>query len=212
MRILFLSESPLAKAGRGQDAARLARRLLDAGHRVQAIELAEHPTGIPALPVDSVTCRRDDLAADLRFQLPGFGPGARLPYRSLHPLQLAALREKVRQRLDRLVEMFNPEIIHTAYLWLGAQLVVETGVPLVATVGGEELDDLEGRLPYRTLVEQAAENASSLIAVNETASSRFKQIFETAGDRIVNPPAAALAAGDEWVVRLYERAATDRLG
>ena len=139
MRILLVDHLPLAAA---VHTAGLAIALGDAGHAVR------------------ILCAGHEVSP-----LPPFSTGrAGKSTRAWTDRRIADWRAAARRALDRVVDEFDPAIIHSQQLWLFAQLAVETGAPLCVTVGAAELLACRRDGRFRRFVDQVAWNSGALLA------------------------------------------------
>ncbi len=212
MRILITLPFPVDESPAGPAVQTLAAALLAAGHGVRVLALDRRPPAAGALVIRTVTCRADDAAADLDFDIPRFAAdeSGAPTFDSLSEDQLARYREAIRQRLDREVDAFDPHIIHVEYVWLLGQLVLETGVPYVARLWGPEVAGAPHAPRIRGLAQQAAENAGRIIVADAAQAARAASLFEVGPERIALLPPGEAAAGP--YVELYRTVLTERFG
>ncbi len=76
-----------------------------------------------------------------------------------------------------LTDAFDPSVIHCCELWLTGTLALETGVPYLTQVHGDDLTLYETLEHYRQWVDQAAENASRVIVATEFQHTLIKRLF-----------------------------------
>jgi hypothetical protein len=183
----------------------------------------EHRFG-ERLPVERVVCGNDP-NADLKFALPRFSDEesatGRPAFAELSDGQIARYRDCLRRRLDNLIVRFDPHVIHVQHIWILGQLALESGVPYILNAWHSELDEYARDARYQPLVEQAAENASRILVVDEATKRRVEALFETTTDRIVvmplqtsdqgQDPAAQVATGQN-LHAIYQAVLTERFG
>jgi hypothetical protein len=202
-----------------------AQALAATGDEVRLLVVDEEHRFGESLAVSRVVCG-DDPNADLPFALPRFHAS---PEANEHPVfaslsnpQLAQYRERLRRRLDALVMHFDPHVIHVQHVWVIGQLALETGVPYVLSAWGPELVDSQSDERYRVLAEQAAENASRIVAADEATKQRVEALFDRAADRTIVMPdelrlgeagdAAASEAAARRLRELYQTVLDERFG
>jgi hypothetical protein len=151
---------------------RWAAALSGAGHEARIVVVDDRARSDEPYVAERITCRADDPAADLPFPVPRFSraaePATACTFQQLSDLQLAQYREQLRRRIDAQVDRFDPHVIHAQYIWVLGQLALETGVPYVLCAWGEELVDYHLDPRYRALADQAAANASRILAPDES--------------------------------------------
>ena len=133
-----------------------------------------------------VQCSANGSGAGLPFDVPVFtGEGTSTrTFRSLSQRELSQYRESLRKAIDAQVETFDPHLIHAQHVWLHGQLALETGVPYVLTAWGPELDEATADERFRSMAEQAAENAGCIFSVSEPLLERVRHIFEVPNERL----------------------------
>jgi hypothetical protein len=177
MRILLVDECAWSIDGGEPRTIALARTLLAAGHEVRVLWVESSPNEHRDIPGRRVTCRREDEQADLRFDAPAFvvplvrtdppptsrRQTANLLFTQLTDSQLADYREALRKALDDEAAAFDPQIIHCQHAWVGGHLALETGVPYLLNVHGEEMATQAADARYRRLVQESIENAGRVL-------------------------------------------------
>jgi hypothetical protein len=164
-------------------------------------------------------CTSDDPRADFPLDMPVFSSSeGNLRFTNLSDAQIAEYRGAWRRALERSVADFNPDLIHCLHLWLPAHAALETGVPYVATVAATELDASRDDPRYRRFLEQAAQNAGKLLAVDDATRQRLlSQMPELAG-RIVSMPFVAGTDNDagrsqvQRTAEIYSQVLSERRG
>ncbi len=224
MRILLSHHAPIQQSPAGSLTWQWALALEAAGEEVRLLVADhEHRFG-ERLPVERVVCGNDP-NADLKFALPRFGDEeaatGRPTFAELSDAQLARYRDCLRRRLDNLIMRFDPHVIHVQHIWILGQLALESGVPYVLNAWHSELDEYSRDARYQPLVEQAAENASRILVLDEATKRRVEALFETTTDRIVVMPAqasedsrdaAAQLATGQRLRAIYQALLTERFG
>jgi hypothetical protein len=214
MRILFMHHFPLGLGEAGQLVQQWARALVAAGHEARLLIIDDQTLGNESPAVDRIVCRAGDLKADLSFELPRFGTpqGDRQQsaFTTLSDRQLAQYRDQVRRRLDAEIDRFDPHVIHAQHIWVQGQLALETGVPYVLNGWGPELIDYERDERYRSLADQAAENAGRILVPHESILRRVAETFPIAADRVL-VMSAELNLGDGPVTSSEGAAASEQL-
>ncbi len=194
MRILFLHHFPLTADAVGRLVERWALALVAAGHEVRALVVDDGTQGDEPFVVDRITCgqrgaRPSEMADELDFELPRFADAAPVAtggrFVDLSDEQLARYRHRLRRQLDQQIDHFNPHIIHAQHVWVQGQLALESGVPYVLGAWGPELADYHADPRYRPIANQAAENASRILAPDERLRQRVIETFDIVAERAV---------------------------
>jgi hypothetical protein len=108
---------------------------------------------------------------------------------------------------------FDPQMIHAQYVWLGGQLALESGAPYVLTAWGPEFDCAAADERYQPLLDQAAENASRILAVDQALARRLAARYESVADRVVCAPPSQFERGAERdLPALYAAVLRERFG
>ena len=197
--------------------------LAGAGHQVRVLIADDGTQPSEALAVERVVCSANDSAADLPFDLPEFstapGPHKRLSFGDLSDRQLASYRDRLRRRLDELIDRFDPQVIHAQHIWVQGQLALESGVPYVLNAWGPELAEINGNARLADLANQAAENAGRILVGDVARAAEFAAAFNSVAERMMPMPAELSAsgpfdatAGCKRLVELYEGVLVERFG
>jgi hypothetical protein len=222
MRILLMHHFPLGQSQAGSLVRIWSLSLESAGHETRLLIVDRQSRDDQPLTVERVVCRAGDPAADLAFDVPQFSASQGLAFRALSDSQLAAYRDQLRRHLDAQIDRFDPHVIHAQHIWVQGQLALETGVPYVLNAWGPELIEYQSDARYRTLADQAAENASRILVPDEGLLRQVRTMFAAAADRTLlmppdlNPPdgvlpSAQVAAGN-GLAALYQEVLDERFG
>jgi hypothetical protein len=228
MRVLFTHHFPLNDSAAGRLVQQWTAALTLSGSEVRTLLVDEHrqPSQRPA--IERVVCRAGDSAADLAFDVPGFttsGLSQRVSgqtFLALSNVELAQYRDRLRRKLDAMILEFDPHILHVQHVWVLGQLALETGVPYVLNAWGPELVDAAADPRFRELAEQAAENASRILAVDHATLEQLTGLYDVSEERAqVLPAELALldsplrdeqTAMAEHLRELYQAVLQERFG
>lgn len=222
MRILLMHHFPLGQSQAGPLVRNWSLSLESAGHETRLLIVDSQNRDDQTLAIERVVCNAGDATADLAFEVPQFSPSPGLAFHALSDSQLATYRDQLRRHLDAQIDRFDPHVIHAQHIWVQGQLALETGVPYVLNAWGPELIEYETDARYRTLADQAAENASRILVPDERLLRRVREMFAAAADCTLlmppelNPPdgvspPAQVAAGN-WLAALYQGVLDERFG
>jgi hypothetical protein len=214
MRVLLIDHLPLASSPSGRHLRALAAVLQAAGHEPRALTVAGGAESAEPFPVRTMKCGERMLHADFACDLPTFAPPAgQTSFADLTIFQIADYREAFRRLLDIEMAEFNPQVIHAQHVWLGGQLALESGAPYVLTAWGPELDCAADDPRYQPLLDQAAENASRILAVDALVARRLGARFESAAERVLCAGPSDVESGVGFdLPALYETILNERFG
>jgi len=192
MRILLTNHFPFEGSATGTATHDLAIGLLAAGHEVRVLIVDQSSEGDEPFPVRRVVCGGESSrsAAELPFDLPSFTTHSRshLTYYGLTDEQVALYRDALREAIDDEVGKFDPQIIHVKHLWVQSSLVLETGVPYVASAQETNLAGYQRDPRYQIWAEQGAQNAGCVIADSAWMASEVRRVFHVDADRVATVP------------------------
>ena len=179
-------------------AGRLARRVHDElrllGHEVRALPIERLGIALPVFPA---------AVAD----------SSQRSFEQLDDTELVEYREALRQTLDVEIAAFDPQIVHVQHAWLLAHLVLEAGVPYVASVWPDELDSLAGDRRFRRSAVEAVENAGRLLTIDEPVRRRLQTTFpDVESERLMLLDTSADAPLVEQLEAIYRAVLDERFG
>ncbi len=227
MRILFLQHFPLDQGETGPLVLAWASALAAAGREVRGLIVDWQRRGNENLTIDRVVSRPGDPTVELPFAIPQFAAlvreGRDISFAALTDAELSQYRDQLRRRLDGQIDRFNPHIIHAQHIWVLGQLALETGVPYVLNAWPQELADYARDARYRSLADQAAENAGAILAPGDSLRQKVLKTFEATDDRVlIMPEDLMLGPTDgklrdgrfaaEYLSALYTRVLDERFG
>jgi glycosyl transferase family 4 len=195
MRILLMNHASLAQSEGGRLVRKWALALAAAGHDLRILLVDDGPAtddGTEGVLVERVVCRPGDAAADLPFDLPRFFAAGdthgQRGFSALSDQELTQYRDRLRRRLDSLIDRFDPHVLHIQHIWVLGQLSLESGVPYVLNAWPDELLEYDRDPRYRALADQAAENAGRILVPDEAMQRQVAERFESAADRLLIMP------------------------
>lgn len=187
MKVLLTNHFPFHGSGTGSYALDLAKALVGAGHQVECLIVDNKSHGDEPLAVERIVCRRGDTTADLPFDFPCFTahPASGNTFYALTNPELDRYREATRRKLDRIIERFDPDVVHCQHIWIQAHLALESGAPYVVTAQGTDLMGYREDERYQAYANQAAENAGRIVAASEHIRREVLSLFDVAPERVV---------------------------
>jgi hypothetical protein len=228
MRVLLMNHASLAQSEGGRLVRKWALALAAAGHDPRILLVDDGPAiedATEGVLVERVICRADDGTADLPFDLPRFVAPVDVQvqhtFGTLSDQQLTQYRDRLRRRLDSLIDRFDPHVLHAQHIWVLGQLSLESGVPYVLNAWPEELAEYQRDPRYRALADQAAENAGRILVPDEALSRQVVERFESAADRVMVMPSelvrdsaepAEQAQASETLLAVYQSVLDERFG
>ena len=228
MRVLLMNHASLAQSEGGRLVRKWALSLAAAGHDPRILLVDDGPSigdGTEGVLVERVICRPGDSAADLSFELPRFvAPHvahAQHTFSTLSDQQLTQYRDRLRRRLDSLIDRFDPHVLHAQHIWVLGQLSLESGVPYVLNAWPEELAEYDRDPRYRALADQAAENAGRILVPDEALARQVVERFDSSADRLLVMPnelvsdaaePAEQAKTSESLLAVYQAVLDERFG
>jgi len=202
-----------------------ALALAGAGHEPRILVVDDGPAiddATQGVLVERVICRLGDAAADLAFELPRFsahqGTTVQPTFSTISDQQLIQYRDRLRRRLDSLIDRFDPQVLHAQHIWVLGQLSLESGVPYVLNAWPDELAEYDRDPRYRALADQAAENAGRILVPDEALARQVGERFESAADRLLIMPqelmrdTAEPSKISELLVAVYQTVLDERFG
>ena len=213
MRILLTHHLPLEGSDTGRATRDLAAGLTAAGHEVLClvVEGRYGPASVAEeFAIERVRCAPGDPEADVAFDVPGLEslPFTRQTFEDLSDFQLVEYRNALRRRMDRCVEKHNPHLIHCQHAWLFAHLALESGAPYVVTAQGPDLHLVATSARYRRLVEQALENAATILVHSQAVARQVTELFPELHARVLLVSPSVIPRH----VACYETALNQRYG
>lgn len=146
----MLSQRPL-QTGSGITLDALVRHAAEAGWEqrvVVGVPAAEPQPEVGGLPSEQVYPLKFGAAGDLDFELPGMSDVMPYPstrFSAMDPGQLARYREAWRAHLKKLLEHFQPDVVHSHHLWILSSILKDLlpNAPVVTHCHGTGLRQLE---------------------------------------------------------------------
>lgn len=228
MRVLLMNHASLAQSEGGRLVQKWALALAAAGHDPRILLVDDEPAlddSTEGVLVERVICRPGDAAADLPFELPRFvapdDAHVQHTFSTLSDQQLTQYRDRLRRRLDSLIDRFDPHVLHAQHIWVLGQLSLESGVPYVLNAWPDELLEYDRDPRYRALADQAGENAGRILVPDEALGRQVVERFESATDRVLIMPnelvrdttrPAEQTKASESLLAVYQAVLDERFG
>lgn len=177
MRIYQMLHFPLEGAGTGIYVDYLTRFLIGKGHELKVL-CTYNNTPSKSYPVEAVLFNNGSNSRfDLDFDIPVFASHPLSKgnvFGDLTDTQRGAYIRIFKQKIEREVSLFNPDIIHVHHGWIIASILAGSDFPYVITLHGTEYYAFEKFAEYRELVLKGLHGARVVIAL--TAEERDQAI------------------------------------
>ncbi|MCT4612936.1 MAG: glycosyltransferase family 4 protein [Clostridia bacterium] len=174
MKVLLINHFPLEGSGSGIYTKNLAERLYRKGHDVKVIyidnEEKEYEFDTEVIKFNT---------EELSFDFPCFTthPKSSNTFYNLSDNQLEKYVTAFTERVKNISTDFNPDIIHTGHVWVGAYAASKTGIPYIITAHGTDLMGYENDSRYHKYVEEAVKNANGIIAISEHIKEKIEKVY-----------------------------------
>ena len=170
MRIYQMLHFPLEGAGTGIYVDYLTRFLIRKGHEVKVL-CTYHNTPSKSYPVEAVLFDNgSNERFDLDFDIPVFASHPLSKgdvFGDLTDAQRHTYIRIFKEKIEREVSLFNPDIIHVHHGWIIASILAGSDFPYVITLHGTEYYAFEKFAEYRELALKGLHGAKSVIALTE---------------------------------------------
>lgn len=144
MKILIINHSPLIGSGSGIYTMNIAKALRKKGNDIRVITAAnnlEFPD-MGDIKIRPIFFKyKDNIEGQIEFCVPCFDqyPTSDLVFYDMSETQLNKYKNRFREVLEKEIENFKPDIIHTQHIWIWSSIVTEYNVPTVITSHGSDM-------------------------------------------------------------------------
>lgn len=144
MKILIINHSPLIGSGSGIYTMNIAKALRKKGNDIRVITAAnslEFPD-MGDIEIRPIFFKyKDNIEGQIEFCVPCFDqyPTSDLVFYDMSETQLNKYKNRFREVLEKEIENFKPDIIHTQHIWIWSSIVTEYNVPTVITSHGSDM-------------------------------------------------------------------------
>jgi len=125
--------------------------------------------------------------ADFDHPIPGMSdtmPYLSIPYRELNGKQIEKFIAKFREKIDHIIEYFEPDLIHIHHLWSLVSLTLEYQIPTVVTIHGTGLKLLESAPQHKYFVERGSHGVEHFFSVSKKCATRANDVYNIPADKI----------------------------
>ena len=144
MKILIINHSPLIGSGSGIYTMNIAKALRKKENDIRVITAAnslEFPD-MGDIEIRPIFFKyKDNIEGQIEFCVPCFDqyPTSDLVFYDMSETQLNKYKNRFREVLEKEIENFKPDIIHTQHIWIWSSIVTEYNVPTVITSHGSDM-------------------------------------------------------------------------
>lgn len=144
MKILIINHSPLIGSGSGIYTMNIGKALRKKGNDIRVITAAnslEFPD-MGDIKIRPIFFKyKDNIEGQIEFCVPCFDqyPTSDLVFYDMSETQLNKYKNRFREVLEKEIENFKPDIIHTQHIWIWSSIVTEYNVPTVITSHGSDM-------------------------------------------------------------------------
>ena len=144
MRILVINHSPFVGSGSGTYTLNIAKALRNKKEEVEVITAA-NSLELPDMGDIKVTRINfkniDHIEGELPFNVPCFDqyPTSDVVFYDMTKEQIKIYEDEFRKALERVIEDFKPDVIHTQHLWIWSSIVTEYNIPTIITSHGSDM-------------------------------------------------------------------------
>ncbi|MDY6786499.1 MAG: glycosyltransferase family 4 protein [candidate division WOR-3 bacterium] len=176
MKILYLTPFPIVKSSSGLYTKNLAGYFLSHGHNPVIINIDnenykyDEDVKIMTIPFSKIT--------DFEFPCFTTHPHTNNKFYTMNDSQIHKYHNILKQSYEKIITSFEPDIIHSQYLWVNAAIVGEiTDIPQIVTAFGNEINAVRKDLRYKEYVDNAIESATYIVAPSKQIEQSIKKDF-----------------------------------
>jgi len=188
MKIYQMMHFPLEGAGTGIYVDYLTRFLIRRGHEVKAL-CTYHNTPSKSYPVEAVLFNNgSNEQFNLDFDIPVFAShplSKGVVFGELTDAQRLDYIRVFKEKIEREISLFNPDIVHVHHGWIIASILADTGLPYVITLHGTEYYAFERFAEYRELALKGLHGAKIVMALTEKERDQAIQAYGLDPSKVV---------------------------
>ena len=190
MRIMMINHFPLAGSGSGTYTHNIATHLLKKGHEVCIVmpENSSHYAGCDGAVLYPVFFTNKELILNaLPFDFPCFTShmNSRMSFFDLTDTQITAYLSVFEMTIEKAVQDFKPDIIHSQHIWLLSWLAHKTDIPYVITSHGTDLMGYGKSKRFRHWANEAAAGAEHIITISHDNDYLVRQYFPSCAYKLI---------------------------
>ena len=184
MNILLINHFPLVGSGSGVYTNNIALSLKKAGNNVAIL----FPTNKDFKKTEGIKYYPVYFNSDeLNFNFPCFTthPESNLNFDDLSKEQLNRYIEVFKKEMDKIIEEFKPDIIHSGHIWILSSLACNYNKKVIITAHGTDLIGHNRNDKYHNYTFDAAKRASKIITISKDNEKLVKNAFPDTKDKVV---------------------------
>ena len=191
MKVLLINQFPLFGGGSGIYTKNLAKSLTALGHEVQII-IPENTTqieNIEKVKINPVFFKyKEEIPGQLPFNFPCFTthPRSNLTFNDLTNEQLKMYEEAFRQKMEKVIDEFKPDIIHSGHIWILSSIATEFNIPTIVSSHGTDILGYDAWERFHIYSNNAIKKCKNIITISESNNEQVLQKFPQAKSKIVN--------------------------
>lgn len=191
MKVLLINQFPLFGGGSGIYTKNLAKSLTALGHEVQII-IPENTTqieNIEKVKINPVFFKyKEEIPGQLPFNFPCFTthPRSSLTFNDLTSEQLKMYEDAFRQKMEEVINEFNPDIIHSGHIWILSSIATEFNIPTIVSSHGTDILGYDAWEKFHIYSNNVIKNAKNIITISESNNEQVLQKFPQAKSKVVN--------------------------
>ncbi|MFW6035094.1 MAG: glycosyltransferase family 4 protein [Halothermotrichaceae bacterium] len=176
MKILLVNHFPLHGSGSGVYTKNIAQKLVEKGHQVRVIVVAnEYSSGydfkVKTIPYYKFPCFTTHPESSKKFS-------------DLSRQEMNDYLNKFKTTILKETDDFQPDIIHCQHIWVAPYAALKTNVPYIITAHGTDIKGYKKYRSYRNMALRAASGAERIIAISKQVYSEVKSYYNISEDKI----------------------------
>ncbi len=144
MKVLVINHSPFIGSGSGTYTMNIVKALKEKQEEVEVITAAN---SLEFPDMGDINVRRiffknkDHVEGELNFNVPCFDqyPTSDVVFYDMTEQQLNDYQDEFRRVLEKAINEFKPDLIHTQHIWIWSSIVTEYNIPTIITSHGSDM-------------------------------------------------------------------------
>lgn len=180
MKVLVINHFPLEGSGSGIYTRNLARELSERGHEVVVIYPEHEQKEYEGFTSEVIKFKSDtNEGYDVRFNFPCFTthPISNNTYYALDEQQIQEYINAYMARTEKVIETFQPDLIHAQHLWIAPYVASKFGIPYLVTAHGTDLKGFLKDERYHKYALEGAKKAEKIITISKEVDKDVKKLY-----------------------------------
>ncbi len=193
MKVLLVNHFPLQGSGSGIYTMNIAKELLNEGHKVFVIDIDNHMevNDNYGFLRETIICDAEkNQFPDLNFNFPCFTthPRSTMTYYDLTPAQIRTYVSIYCEKVQAVVQDFQPDIIHAQHIWVAPFAAATTRLPFIITAHGTDLMGFKKDARYHPYAMEGINRAFKVITISKQVHEDVKELYGVGEDKLfLNP-------------------------